>query len=82
MERLELLGDSVLKYAVSCNLFLRYPQKHEGQLSAYRSRAVSNATLHKLGISRNLQVRGTELIQFLAEENIKLNVEISTSFNS
>uniref|UniRef100_A0A1D1ZF59 Endoribonuclease Dicer 3a n=1 Tax=Anthurium amnicola TaxID=1678845 RepID=A0A1D1ZF59_9ARAE len=55
LERLELLGDSILKYAVSCNLFLKYPQKHEGQLSACRSRAVCNATLYKLGISCNLQ---------------------------
>ncbi|OIW14956.1 hypothetical protein TanjilG_30675 [Lupinus angustifolius] len=40
MERLELLGDSVLKYAVSCHLFLKYPKKHEGQLSGMRSLAV------------------------------------------
>ncbi|XP_061374875.1 endoribonuclease Dicer homolog 3a isoform X2 [Gastrolobium bilobum] len=55
MERLELLGDSVLKYAVSCQLFLEYPNKHEGQLSARRSRAVRNSTLHKLGTDRKLQ---------------------------
>ncbi|XVF35247.1 hypothetical protein REPUB_Repub18cG0129200 [Reevesia pubescens] len=55
MERLELLGDSVLKYAVSCHLFLRYPNKHEGQLSARRSWAVCNSTLHKLGTDRKLQ---------------------------
>lgn len=54
-ERLELLGDSVLKYAVSCNLFLKYPMKHEGQLSEHRSREVCNSTLHKLGIGRSLQ---------------------------
>ncbi|CAL5419477.1 unnamed protein product [Camellia sinensis] len=55
MERLELLGDSVLKYSVSCHLFLKYPKKHEGQLSARRSWAVCNSTLHKLGTDRNLQ---------------------------
>ncbi|XP_059641179.1 endoribonuclease Dicer homolog 3 [Cornus florida] len=55
MERLELLGDSVLKYAVSCHLFLKYPKKHEGQLSAQRSWAVCNSTLYKLGIDRHLQ---------------------------
>ncbi|KAF7134712.1 hypothetical protein RHSIM_Rhsim08G0003600 [Rhododendron simsii] len=55
MERLELLGDSVLKYAVSCHLFLKYPEKHEGQLSSQRSLAVCNATLYKVGIDRNLQ---------------------------
>lgn len=56
MERLELLGDSVLKYAVSCYLFLNYPEKHEGQLTARRSWAVCNATLHKLGTAHKLQV--------------------------
>ncbi|KAJ0967078.1 hypothetical protein J5N97_023995 [Dioscorea zingiberensis] len=55
LERLELLGDSVLKYAFSCHLFLKYPKKHEGQLSDHRSRAVCNSTLHHLGISRSLQ---------------------------
>ncbi|XP_052209161.1 endoribonuclease Dicer homolog 3a isoform X2 [Diospyros lotus] len=55
MERLELLGDSVLKYVVSCHLFLKYPKKHEGQLSARRQWAVCNSTLHKLGTDRNLQ---------------------------
>lgn len=53
-ERLELLGDSVLKYAVSCHLFLKYDKKHEGQLSAHRSLAVCNATLHALALKRNL----------------------------
>lgn len=56
MERLELLGDSVLKYAVSCHLFLKYPKKHEGQLSNLRQWAICNSNLHKLGINRKLQV--------------------------
>ncbi|KAK3157823.1 hypothetical protein QOZ80_2AG0128560 [Eleusine coracana subsp. coracana] len=34
---------------------LRYPVKHEGQLSDMRSKAVCNATLHKHGIWRSLQ---------------------------
>lgn len=62
MERLELLGDSVLKYAVSCLLFLKYPKKHEGHLSAKRQWAVRNSTLHKLGIDRKLQVVVTMVI--------------------
>ena len=56
LERLELLGDSVLKYVIGCDLFLRYPMKHEGHLSDMRSTAVCNATLHKHGIWRSLQV--------------------------
>lgn len=56
MERLELLGDSVLKYVVSCHLFLKYPEKHEGKLSDQRSWAVCNATLHRRGTDRKIQV--------------------------
>lgn len=55
MERLELLGDSVLKYAVSCDLYLKYPKKHEGQLSSRRSWQVCNSTLYDLGIGVQLQ---------------------------
>ncbi|KAI7728700.1 hypothetical protein M8C21_019071, partial [Ambrosia artemisiifolia] len=55
MERLELLGDSVLKYTVSCDLYLRYPNKHEGQLSSERSWQVCNSTLYNLGIGCRLQ---------------------------
>ncbi|MCL7031503.1 hypothetical protein MKW94_015389 [Papaver nudicaule] len=55
LERLELLGDSILKYAVTCYLFLKYPMKHEGQLSSQRSHAVCNLTLHKCGTNRKLQ---------------------------
>ncbi|KAI3514031.1 hypothetical protein L1887_12347 [Cichorium endivia] len=55
MERLELLGDSVLKYAVSCDLYLKYPKKHEGQLSSRRSWQVCNSTLYDLGIGVHLQ---------------------------
>ncbi|WOL09052.1 endoribonuclease [Canna indica] len=55
LERLELLGDSVLKYAVSCYLFLKYPDKHEGQLSSQRTKIICNATLHSLGTKRGIQ---------------------------
>ncbi|KAM6559383.1 hypothetical protein CsatA_028622 [Cannabis sativa] len=55
MERLELLGDSVLKYVVSCHLFLKYPKIHEGQLTSRRSSIICNKNLHKLGIDHKLQ---------------------------
>ncbi|XP_043722967.1 endoribonuclease Dicer homolog 3a isoform X4 [Telopea speciosissima] len=77
LERLELLGDSVLKYAVSCHLFLRYPKKHEGQLSARRSWAVCNSTLHKLGTNRKIQVLG-DMVESIAGAiliDTKLNLD-------
>ncbi|CAA7048554.1 unnamed protein product [Microthlaspi erraticum] len=55
MERLELLGDSVLKYVVSCSLFLKYPDKDEGQLSRQRQSIISNSNLHRLTTDRKLQ---------------------------
>ncbi|PVH37629.1 hypothetical protein PAHAL_5G048900 [Panicum hallii] len=55
MERLELLGDSALKYAVSSDLFLRFPNKHEGQLSSRRQEIICNATLHRFGMERKIQ---------------------------
>ncbi|KAJ4764395.1 Protein Dicer [Rhynchospora pubera] len=54
-ERLELLGDSVLKYAVSCYVFFKYPNYHEGQLSNTRTQIICNANLHRLGIRRKIQ---------------------------
>jgi dsRNA-specific ribonuclease len=56
MERLELLGDSVLKYVVTCHLFLKFPDKDEGQLSSSRADIISNAALHGRGIEHNIQV--------------------------
>ncbi|XP_024521053.1 endoribonuclease Dicer homolog 3a isoform X2 [Selaginella moellendorffii] len=53
-ESLELLGDSFLKYVVTQKLFLVYDKKHEGQLSARRSRATCNAALHQLAKSSGI----------------------------
>ena len=55
-ERLEMLGDSILKYAISCHLFLNYEKWNEGQLSALRAGLVSNVNLHHLATTRKLQV--------------------------
>ncbi|CAM0950731.1 unnamed protein product [Alopecurus aequalis] len=56
MERLELLGDSVLKYAVTCHLFLKFPDKDEGQLSSTsRVDIISNAALYGFGIEHKIQ---------------------------
>ncbi|KNC96008.1 uncharacterized protein SPPG_08605 [Spizellomyces punctatus DAOM BR117] len=51
-ERLETLGDSFLKYAVSVDLFRRLPTADEGVLSSRRSRIVSNRNLFKKAVNR------------------------------
>ncbi|CDI97094.1 dicer 1 [Echinococcus multilocularis] len=57
MERLETIGDSFLKFAVTMDLFLRYPEAHEGHLSSLRSQIVGNSNLYRLGCEKNLPGR-------------------------
>ena len=58
-ERLECLGDALLKLVVTVELFRLYPQRHEGFLTIARSLIVSNQNLHhvsqKLGLSKYLR---------------------------
>lgn len=54
-ERAELLGDAYLKWVVSRFLFLKYPQKHEGQLTRMRQQMVSNMVLYQYALSKGLQ---------------------------
>ncbi|OEL29167.1 Endoribonuclease Dicer-like protein 1, partial [Dichanthelium oligosanthes] len=54
-ERAELLGDAYLKWVVSRFLFLKYPQKHEGQLTRMRQQMVSNMILYHYALNKCLQ---------------------------
>ncbi|VDM39187.1 unnamed protein product [Toxocara canis] len=54
LERLETVGDSFLKYAVTDYLFHMNPEQHEGKLSFARSKEVSNCNLYRLGKKHNL----------------------------
>lgn len=47
-ERMEFLGDAVLKLAVSDILYNKYPNYAEGELSKIRSIVVSDSTLFKI----------------------------------
>ncbi|KAI0771427.1 P-loop containing nucleoside triphosphate hydrolase protein [Irpex lacteus] len=49
-QRLETLGDTVLKYVTSINLFSQYPLWHEGYLSRRKDHAVNNNRLAKEAI--------------------------------
>lgn len=44
-ERLEFLGDAVLELCISAELYARFPEAREGQLTAMRSRLVNQNTL-------------------------------------
>lgn len=45
LERLEMLGDSFLKHAITTYLFCTYPDAHEGRLSYMRSKKVRDAVV-------------------------------------
>lgn len=47
LERLEMLGDSFLKHAITTYLFCTYPDAHEGRLSYMRSKKVRLAIVKK-----------------------------------
>ncbi|XP_024523828.1 endoribonuclease Dicer homolog 3b-like [Selaginella moellendorffii] len=54
LERLELLGDSFLKFALSFHLVSEFPEEREGFLSQKRQEQISNSNLHRLGVQRRL----------------------------
>ncbi|KAH7859943.1 hypothetical protein Vadar_007343 [Vaccinium darrowii] len=56
LERLEVLGDAFLKFAVGRHLFLLHDTLDEGQLTRKRSNLVSNSNLCKLATKSKLQV--------------------------
>ncbi|KAJ1747856.1 Dicer-like protein 1 [Coemansia sp. RSA 1821] len=53
-ERLETLGDSVLKFIASVEMFVKYPDAHEGILSFQRKRIISNSNLYDRSLQLNL----------------------------
>ncbi|TKR68423.1 hypothetical protein L596_024412 [Steinernema carpocapsae] len=54
LERLETVGDSFLKFAVTDYLFHEHKEQHEGKLSFARSKEVSNYNLYRIGKKKNL----------------------------
>jgi ribonuclease-3 len=55
-ERLEFLGDAVLEYIVSKELYNKFPDKEEGYLTALRANLVNTISLAE--IARNLELGG------------------------
>ncbi|KAI6224621.1 hypothetical protein M3Y95_00772100 [Aphelenchoides besseyi] len=54
LERLETIGDSFLKLAVTTYLYNKHTSQHEGKLSYARSKEVSNTHLYQLGRRKGL----------------------------
>lgn len=53
-ERMEFLGDSILGYVISNELYRRFPKAQEGQLSRLRASLVKGETLAEVARSLNL----------------------------
>ncbi|KAH1434448.1 Dicer-like protein 2 [Aspergillus fumigatus] len=53
-QRYEFLGDSILKFSVSCQLFFQHPNWHEGYLSEGRDMIVQNPRLAKAALDTGL----------------------------
>lgn len=64
-ERLEFLGDSVIGYVMAEELYLRFADENEGNLSRYRSLLVKGETLasiaRQIGVGQYLKLGGGEL---------------------
>lgn len=64
-ERLEFLGDSILNFIISEDLYTRFPQAREGQLSRLRARLVKGMTLAEIarefGLGDHLRLGSGEL---------------------
>ncbi|XP_021960857.1 endoribonuclease dcr-1 [Folsomia candida] len=54
LEKLELIGDSVLKLVVTLHIFTHFCQFHEGQLTGLRTKLISNKHLYAIGSKKNL----------------------------
>lgn len=54
LERLETIGDSFLKYAVSTHLYWAFPDGDEGLLTRIRNTLISNKHLFHCGIEKKL----------------------------
>ena len=55
-ERLEFLGDSILNHVIAHELYLRYPESREGELSRMRASLVKGETLAQ--VARELKLGG------------------------
>jgi len=65
-ERLEFLGDAILEFVVSKNIYIKYPDKEEGYLTALRANIVNTVSL--ANIAKKLDI-GKELYLSKGEED-------------
>lgn len=54
LERLEMIGDSFLKYVISVKTYIKYPTFDEGKLTKLRSRLIQNLHLYQRAKKKKL----------------------------
>lgn len=64
-ERLEFLGDAVLEFIVSKDIYLKFPEKEEGYLTALRASLVNTKNL--FSIAKKIEI-GSEIFLSKGEE--------------
>ncbi|MDD1375299.1 ribonuclease III family protein [Metamycoplasma hyosynoviae] len=78
---LEFLGDSILQFLVSKEIYRLYPEYKEGRATQHRSYAVNNKTLsevsEKIGLSENILFSKNA---FLNGKNEKINSDFFEAF--
>jgi dsRNA-specific ribonuclease len=83
-ERLELLGDSILRQIITEYLFLRYSEMREGGLTQLRSRIGSGFGLaeitRKIGLNKYVLISRNHEIIKSREKNEKLQCDIFEAF--
>lgn len=85
-ERLEYLGDSILNFVISHDLFKRYPKLTEGELSRLRAHLVKGATLASiasdLGLGKMLYLGAGEIKNKGAERKSTLADALEAIFGA
>ncbi|KAH7890033.1 P-loop containing nucleoside triphosphate hydrolase protein [Phlebopus sp. FC_14] len=84
-QRLETLGDSVLKLTCTVHIMNKYPFRHEGQLSQLRQSSISNRTLlaraKEIGLERFLTSEAQSLhtwrYTIAEDENLVGHLEVA-----
>lgn len=87
-QRLETLGDSVLKVVATVHVMNKFPHRHEGQLSQLRQSSVSNRTLlaraKEIGLERYLTSEGqnVHIWRYTIPEQADVLLHMLHSFHS
>jgi ribonuclease-3 len=83
-ERLEFLGDSIIRQVISDYLFIRYPDLQEGSLTKLRSQIENGSSLadmtRKIGLNKYVLISRNYEVVKAREKNEKIQCDIFEAF--